>query len=316
MRYSNDIFESVQILMRKHKIITKIIIAVLLLSVLSVCYKVGKRQESQQSQIEQQEQTIYSTLEFDENTKNKFPVLAFEEDDMDTEDSLAVKVNLSENKDTFTIAEGGAYQLSGELEGCIEINAAEQVVHLYFDNVNITSKIGPALFIKEAEKVIITLREGTNNIISDGGDYRGYEEYPACLFSDCDLTINGLGDLTVNGYYKDAILSKDVLKILDGRYIVKCKRNAFKGNDGIHIAGGEMFISTEKNGFMTEKKGSDGRGNLMISGGEINIIAGEYSFVTTKGSLYIYNCTINQKSIVGIYNIAKRKLIQEGCVNE
>jgi hypothetical protein len=156
--------------------------------------------------------------------------------------------------------------------------------------------------------------DGTGNAIVDNGDFRHFKDYDAAIDASCDITINGTGALIVNGYYKDAIHSKDIVKVLDGTYSIASKKNAIRGNDGILISGGNLMIESETNGLMTSKKGSDGRGNIVIDGGTHSIIAGRYSLVTTKADIYVYNCSIYDKSIVATYDCAGENFIQEGCV--
>ena len=154
----------------------------------------------------------------------------------------------------------------------------------------------------------------TENVISDSASYPADGEIEACIYSECDLTINGTGILLVNGYYKDAIRSKDIVKILDGIYTIKCKRTGIRGNDGVLISGGNLKISSEKYGIKTTNSGPEGRGNLIVSGGELTVIAGQYAFVVTQADLLIYNCTVFDRSVVDTYNVGGTSNIQEGCM--
>ena len=281
-------------------------IAVVLLFALFLCWKVGTAHEAAGTAV-----NIPSN---EQELGESFPYLALTHLDQETEMTAPAAINLSRVRDGYEITEAGEYHLTGELRGTLVINAPEENVHLFLDNVSITSKAGPAIYCKDASKLVITLMPGTENVISDSGDYRAEEEAEACIFSECDMTINGTGALTVNGYYEDAIRSKDVVKILDGVYSIKCKRTGIRGNDGILVTGGTIMISSEKYGLKTTKLGADGRGNLIVSGGELTIIAGRYAFVTTQANLLIYNCTVFERSVVETYNVAGVARIQEGCV--
>ena len=282
-------------------------IAVLLIFALFLCWKIGTAHEA----AAENAPGIPTT---DQELRDDFPYLAITQVDQETEMTAPVEIDLSRVQDGYEITAAGEYHLTGELRGTLVINAAEQNVHLFLDNVSIISKSGPALHCQEANKLVITLMPGTENTISDSGDYRADEEVEACIYSECDLTINGTGVLTVNGYSKDAIRSKDTLKILDGVYTIKCKRTGIHGNDGILVTGGTFMISSEKNGLKTTKAGIDGRGDLIISGGEWTIIAGRYAFVATKADLYIFDCTISQRSVVSAYDVGGTARVQEGCV--
>lgn len=283
-------------------------IFIVLIAALIVCWKAGIAYEA--AAAKKQVSIPASEEELGEN----FAYLAVTQFDQETEMAEPVDVNLSQVEGSYEITAGGQFHLTGELRETLVINAAEQNVHLFLDNVSITSKSGPAIYCQDASKLVITLMPGTENIISDSGSYHAYEEAEACIYSECDLTINGTGGLLVNGYYKDAIRSKDIVKILDGVYTIKCKRTGIHGNDGVLISGESLMISSEKYGIKTTKSGDEGRGNVIISGGELSVIAGRYAFVVTQANLLIYDCTIFERSVVNTYDVGGMVNIQEGCV--
>lgn len=307
MRYSNNPFEWVSQFTREHRRLTGAAAIVVLLFVLAVCWLLGSESEPQT-----QWETAEMTDEMDENSN--FSYLAVTDLDRQADPSSARTIDLSTFTETCEITEGGDYLLTGNLEGSLLIQAKEQNVHLFLNNAAISSKVGPAIHCQQAEKLTVTLLPGTENVISDSGKYMADEEIEACIYSECDTTFNGPGKLTVTALYMDAIRSKDLVKILDGDYAIKCKRTAVHGNDGIRIDGGSFFISSEKNGFKTTKSGAYGRGSLMVLGGDFRIIAGRSAFVTTKANIYVRDCTINQVSVVSTFNAGGQKFIQEGCV--
>ena len=283
----------------------KLYLAILLVFALFICWKIGTAYETEK---------VPDIPVSEDDLRESFPYLALTAMDHETEMTAPVDLNLSELWDGYEITGGGQYRLTGELRGSLVINAPEENVHLFLDNVTITSRSGPALYCQNANKLVITLLPGTENTISDSGDYRAEGLVESCIYSECDMTLNGTGELSVNGYYKDAIRSKDIMKILGGDYTIKCKRTAFHGTDGIVVTDGHFMISSEKYGFKSTKKSSDGRGNIIISGGELSIIAGRYAFVTEKANLYIYDCTVYQRSVMSVYDVAGAALVQEGCV--
>lgn len=285
-----------------------IVLLIVLLLALFGCWKIGTAYEAAAAKT----QTDLPASE--EELQKNFPYLSLNELDWETEMTTPVEVNLSQMEDGYEITEGGQFHLTGELRGTLVIHAVEQNVHLFFDNASIISKSGPAIYCYGTNKLIITLMLGTENTISDSGRYHADEEITACIYSECDMTFNGTGELAVNGYYKDAIRSKDIVKILDGVYTIKCKRTAIHGTDGIAISGGDLMISSEKYGLKTTKTGAEGRGNTIISGGKFSIIAGRYAFVVEKADLFIYDCTIFDRSVVKTYDVGGKMNVQEGCV--
>jgi hypothetical protein len=298
MRFSNS------------KKVRKIIGILCLCLGLVICWRIGRAHEKTYSS------GYVDASDVQENFDETFPYLAVTEMDQKTGPEDAVEINLDEYENEVVLDTASDYILTGSLDGHITVDAKEQNVHIFLNNVSIAAEGGPAIMVPDeaGDKLVITLMEGTTNTISDNGDFRDYDEYEAAIEASCDITMNGTGTLVVNGYYKDAIRSHDIVKVLDGTYSIKCKRNGIMGNDGVLVSGGNITISSEKNGLKTSKKGADGRGNLVVSGGELSIIAGRYAFVATKANIYIFNCTVYNKSIVDTYDCAGIRQIQEGCV--
>ena len=285
-----------------------ILVMVVLCAGLAVCFWIGRAHERRKAPA------APAIPMNDEAFAVNFPLLAATRADHETDSSGAQVVDLSKQGEEFLITEGGSLILSGKMKGRIRISSEEQTVHLFLKGVEVTAKEGPAMFVESAGKVIITLVEGTENRFSDSGDYRQETEAEACIYSAGDLTINGGGSLAVNGFFKDGIRSRNVIKIMDGEITIRCKRSGIHGTDGIHIAGGKLDISSEKNGLRTTKSGSNGRGNLVISGGDHKIIAGRHAFLVGRGDLYIYDCSVYEKSVIGAWDVGGKTFVQSGCV--
>lgn len=311
MRYSSSPLESVFMFFRGHRVLGSLVALLMLSLTLFICWEAGATYESHKDGYK------YVTVPLSEDDlQNQLSYLQVTDLDQVVDGTDINEMYFDNASEIVEIHEGGEYSLSGKITGMIHIDAKEQNVHLFLNGLELVSKSGPAIYCENADKLVITLVDGSQNTISDSGDYREYDDLEACVYSDCDMTFNGTGTLRVNGYYKDAIRSKDIVKVLSGIYTVKCKRTAIHGNDGIYVENGEFMISSEKNGFKTTKHGADGRGSLIIAGGEMNIIAGRYAFVTTKANLYLYDCNINSRSIVDTYSIGGAKRVQAGCVYE
>ena len=112
-------------------------------------------------------------------------------------DHILIDGTGAEAKDgVLTIGLGGVYVLSGELaDGRIQISAPKQErIHLIFDGVSIHCEDDAPLYIRQARKVILTLADGSQNILSDGADYlygHGDQTADGAVFSRADLSING-----------------------------------------------------------------------------------------------------------------------------
>lgn len=187
------------------------------------------------------------------------------------------------------VADGGDIWLSGSLEGQVVIDAEEdELVHLYLAGVEITSLNGPALYIEEAAKTVVTLVSETENVLADSPDYTDYEDSPACLYSVCDLTVNGDGALRVSAYYEDGIRGKDSVKLLDGTISVQAKGDGIRGNDGIYMQNAHVSIESEKNGLRTVNQGAENRGVIEVNGGVLSVVAGTNGLCAAS-DLYLYH---------------------------
>lgn len=130
--------------------------------------------------------------------------LSLEAEDYDTEINDAQKISLDEQSGDVKIKKAGTYQLSGTLKnGSVVVDAKAAVVRIVLDNAHIRSKNSAPVYVKQADKVIITLPKGTASSLKDTASYTvdEKEEPSAALFSKDDLTINGSGTLDYDGSF-------------------------------------------------------------------------------------------------------------------
>ena len=175
--------------------------------------------------------------------------LSFSERDSDSsyDESSAVKITFSDSKaesssdsvkvsgSEVTITEEGTYIISGtSSDGKITVKADENAkIQLVLHGVNLTSS-GSAIVVERADKVFVTLADGSENVIKDASSYSekiGDTTVDAAIFSKCDLSINGSGKLTVTGSFKHGIVSKDDLVIAGGDITVTAASTALEGKD-------------------------------------------------------------------------------------
>lgn len=224
----------------------------------------------------------------------------------------AVSVMFGSDDHAYEITSGGDYVLSGKLNGSVIIDADDEIVHLFMDNVSVRAYEGPALYVISAGKVIITVPEGTESSFRDSTDYSGYKKTKACVFSYPDLTVNGTGKLYVYGDYRDALRSKGVLKILDAELYVRAKDDGVRGNDGLLLMPGTLSVECEATGITTSDS-DNGKGDIDIKGGSIHVIAGEYG-IRSAGDLSISSCEADIHGVYGEYKAAGDTHIEEGCL--
>lgn len=184
------------------------------------------------------------------------------------------------NGATVAVSEPGTYVVSGSLnDGQLVVEAgAEDKVQIVLDGVSIHNEAGPALYVKQADKVFVTLADGTENELSDGAGYdvSADENEPyAALFSCDDLTINGSGSLSVAGCTNDGIASKDDLVITGGTFNVEAVGDALRGRDCVKICDGAFTLMAGEDAVKSSNDEDGTRGFVCIDGGTFSISAGD-----------------------------------------
>lgn len=153
---------------------------------------------------------------YDEETCTKITLSG----DGASSDSDAVQIDGS----TVTITDEGTYLLTGTLnDGQIIVNAEESdKVQLVLNGVNITSATSAAIYVAQADKVFVTTASGSENTLTNGGEYIAIDEnnIDAVIFSKSDLTVNGEGTLTIEAKAGHGIVSKDDLVLTSGTYTI------------------------------------------------------------------------------------------------
>lgn len=173
---------------------------------------------------------------------------------------------------TVTISAAGTYVVSGELmDGSLVVNATDQdKVQVVLAGVTIRNAAGPALEVRQADKVFVTLADGTQNILADGAQYtlvEGEDEPNAALFSRGDLTINGAGALVVEGNYRHGVNSKDDLVITGGAITVTAVEDGLRGKDCVKIADGAFTVTAGGDGVKSSNDEDPTCGFVSIDGG-------------------------------------------------
>ncbi len=192
--------------------------------------------------------------------------------------ALASSDSVQISGSTVTITEEATYILSGTLDdGMIVVNASDTAkIQLVLNGVDITSETSAALYILEADKVFVTLAEGTENVLSNGGTFTAIDEnnIDGTLFSKQDLTMNGSGSLTITSPSGHGIVCKDDLVITGGTYTISSASHGLDANDSIRITGEtSILIDAGKDGMHAENDDDSSLGFVYISGGTMEIEA-------------------------------------------
>ena len=178
------------------------------------------------------------------------------------------------NGQTMTITVEGTYIFSGTLsEGQIVVDADNAKVQIVFDNVDITCASSAAVYVKSAEKVFVTLAEGSQNTLRNTDEYVAIDDnnIDAVIFAKSDLTINGTGSLTIESANGHGIVSKDDLKITGGTYDITAAGHALSGKDSVRIADGTFILTAEKDGIHAENADDEEKGYIYIADGDFTI---------------------------------------------
>jgi len=179
---------------------------------------------------------------------------------------------------TVTITEEATYIISGILDdGMIIVNATDTAkLQIVLNGVDITSKTSAPLYILEADKVFLTLADGTENILSNGGTFTAIDEnnIDAAIFSKQDLTLNGSGSLTITSPAGHGIVCKDDLVFTSGTYTVNSASHGLDANDSVRITGEtNLAIDAGKDGIHCENSDDASLGFIYVSNGTMNIEA-------------------------------------------
>lgn len=220
------------------------------------------------------------------------------------------------------ITNAGHYVVSGKLsDGYISVDAYDSSkVWILLDGVEINCSDNACIRVDQADKVFLTLAEGSQNILTGGSAYSDEalsDGTDGTVYAHDDLTINGSGSLTVNSQYEHGISANDDLVITGGTITVTAPSDAIRANDSIRICGaritaeggddGIVTTNAVENGYLYVESGTlkitaggDGihtTGDIETAGGDITISAGDdgvhsdTSVRVSAGTLLIEECS-------------------------
>ena len=208
----------------------------------------------------------------------------------------------------LVISGGGKYLISGELtDGSIIVDAyASSKVWLILDGVKVYCADDAALRVDQADKVFVTLKDGSSNTISSGEEYSDdavEDGAKGAVFSHDDLTINGTGKLTVDGAYKHGIDVNDALHITGGSIVVTSKEDGLHVNDEINFRDAALTVNAGDDAIHSDEAINILGGTILINecyeGLEAKIINMEDGDVTIYPSDDGFNANGNSESGFG-----------------
>ena len=198
---------------------------------------------------------------------------------------------------TVTITEEGTYVLSGSSEDGQVIVSADSAskIQLVLNGLTLKNSGSACILVTQADKVFITLAEGSENALSDNGQAFSAtvddSNIDGVIFSKDTLTFNGSGALAIQASANHAIVSKDDLKFTGGTYQITSSGKALSGKDSIRIKDGTFEIDSEDDALHSDNE-EDGKGFVYIEGGTMNI-ATQDDGIHAENSIAVEGGTIN-----------------------
>lgn len=222
-----------------------------------------------------------------------------------TSSSDTVQINGS----TITITTEGTYLLSGTLDnGMLVVNTDKShKVQLILDSVNIFNDTCAPIYIKQADKVFLTLADGSLNELSNGGTFTAIDEntIDAVIFSKDDLTINGSGSLIITSPGGHGIVSKDALTITGGTFRLNTASHGLAGKDNLCISNATFSITSGKDGLHAENADDTSLGYIYIDSGSFQIVS-EGDGISSSGEMLIQDGTFTIAAGGGSVNAAQK----------
>lgn len=193
----------------------------------------------------------------------------------DTKDATTYTVKDGED---IKITKAGVYVISGSAKNVtIYVEAGdEDKVQIVLDSVSITNTSMPCIYVKSSDKTFVTTIKGSTNTLKVTGTFKtdGETNLDGVIFSKEDITLNGLGTLTIESS-KHGIVSNDDLKITGGTYNINVSNKGIKANDSIRIADGTFNITSGDDAVHAENDEDESHGYIYIGGGTFKIKAGD-----------------------------------------
>lgn len=192
--------------------------------------------------------------------------------DTATADSNAVQIKGSAIK----ITEEATYIFTGVFNGMILVDCDKDAQpQLVFGGATVHSETSAALYIVDAGKVTLTLADGTENYLSNGGAFETIdsEDIDAALYSRRDLLINGSGKLTVLSPAGKGISCKDNLILTGGTLDIQSAFHGLDANDSLRITGVSATVAADMDGIHCENNTDTDFGYVYISSGTFDIDA-------------------------------------------
>lgn len=199
--------------------------------------------------------------------------------------SIALKGDSAESSSAAVVMDGsnvcitdeGVYVITGTLkDGSLIVDAEKSdKVELVLDNASVTSANFAALYVRQADKVFVTLAAGSKNELVNGGRFVLIDDsnVDGAVFSKDDLVLKGSGSLTIASPAGHGVVCKDELVITGGSYEITALKHGLQSKESIAVCDAELAIEAGKDGIHAEDSDADNVGDVYIESGKIIITA-------------------------------------------
>ncbi len=263
------------------KILSITIASCLILTLFAGCGK-GKDITEPNGENEETTSAAPAEVDFDSTDDDMF---TDRDSKTEVDENAAVKIELSGNTatasdssvnisgSTITITKDATHIISGTLsDGMIIVDAPENAkLQLVLNGADITSSSSAPLYIKQADKVFVTL-VGENSLNS-GESFTAVDEsnIDGTIFSKQDITFNGEGSLTVSSPAGHGIVGKDDVVFAGGSYKITSAAHGIQANDSVRITDSVISADSGKDGIHAENDEDSEKGFIYIGSGTITI---------------------------------------------
>ena len=170
---------------------------------------------------------------------------------------------------SLVIAKPGNYVLSGELtDGSIIVEAYDtSKIWIMLNGVSVKCSDDACLRVDQADKVFVTLAEGTENMLESGetfSDEALADGTGGVIYSHDDLTINGNGSLSIKGGPEHGIEVNDSLVITGGTINIESTSDGIHVNDAFRFDSADLKVSCGDDAVHCDQE-------ILIAGGSILI---------------------------------------------
>ena len=223
------------------------------------------------------------------------------------------------NQGDLIIAQAGSYVLSGALtDGSVVVDTTNgSKVWLLLDGVDLYCSEDACLRADQAEKVFLTLADGSKNRMESGETYSQTaldDGTGGVIFAHDDLSINGSGSLEIVANYKHGIDANDDLVIAGGSLQISAPADAIHcndsfrmtdasitleaGDDGLAVSGAQGYVYLRSGSLEISSIGDavHSAGDVILEGGSLTLntsddgIHADSSFSMSGGDVSIPQC--------------------------